>query len=125
MTEEKIKARDHRGRALRTPQQIARDVRAAELRSRSLTYQQIATELGLETAAGAYQAVQRGIPRDPDRRAAEARRIELAKLDTVEQAAWERRSGGSATADPERGRMVEMHQEHARRFRRGRDWSGR
>ncbi len=88
MTDEKIKARDRRGRATRTPAQVTRDVRAAELRSKSLTYQQIATELGLETAAGAYQAVQRGIREIPTEGAAEARRIELAKLDTVERAAW-------------------------------------
>jgi hypothetical protein len=83
-----VKNRDSRGRASRTPEQIAFDLRAAELRSKSMTYTQIAAALGLETATGAYHAVQRGIREIPTEGAEEAKRIELAKLDTVERAAW-------------------------------------
>ncbi len=86
-TQTSIKARDGRGRATRAPQSVENDIKAAELRSKSLSYRQIATQLGV-TAGTAYQMVQRGIREIPTEGAEEARRIELAKLDTVEQAAW-------------------------------------
>jgi hypothetical protein len=86
-TKQTIRARDHRGRAVRTPASVEQDLRAAELRSKSLSYRQIGTELGMNVSS-AFQAVQRGIREIPTEGATEARRIELAKLDTVEQAAW-------------------------------------
>lgn len=87
MTTKSIKARDGRGRATRAPQSVEHDIKAAELRSKSKSYRQIAGELGVSPGT-AYQMVQRGIKEIPTEGAEEARRIELAKLDTVEQAAW-------------------------------------
>lgn len=81
------RARDQHGRLVRTPEQIEHDLRAADLRSKSLSYAQIAAELGVSRQA-AQQAVMRGIAELPKDGVEEARRIELAKLDTLEQAAW-------------------------------------
>jgi DNA-binding CsgD family transcriptional regulator len=86
-TRKPAKARDGRGRMTRTPSDIERDLRAAELRSKSLSYRQIAAELGV-SVSNAHAAVERGIREIPTEGAAEARQVELAKLDTVEQAAW-------------------------------------
>ena len=86
MANQNIK-RDKHGRATRTPEHIAKDIKAAELRSKSLSYKQIGEQLGL-SLQGAYDAVQRGIREIPTEGAKEAKRIELAKLDTMEQVAW-------------------------------------
>jgi DNA-binding CsgD family transcriptional regulator len=82
-TTKSIKARDGRGRAIRTLETIERDRYAAELRSRSKTYQAIADELGIDVAT-AFRAVQRGMEVTPSEDQHKARRLELAKLDRIE-----------------------------------------
>ena len=79
-----ISARDGNGRAIRSIETIEQDRKAAELRSRSMTYAQIAAELdiGKETAR---QAVIRGNADVPVEPLQEARRLELDKLDRIER----------------------------------------
>jgi hypothetical protein len=69
---------------IRTPDQIAKDQRAAEMRSRSMTYQQIGDALGVSRQA-AHQAVQRAISEIPREAAEEVLRLELEKLDFLER----------------------------------------
>ena len=69
---------------IRTPEQIAKDNKAAELRSRSVTYQQIGDFLGM-TRQAAHQAVQRAIRDIPKDGAEETLRLELEKLDFLER----------------------------------------
>lgn len=69
---------------MRTPEQMAVDREAARLRSRGLTYPQIAAEMGC-AVSNAYERVQRAIADLPTEDVAEARAIELAKLDDLEQ----------------------------------------
>lgn len=49
------------GRYIRTPETVERDARAADLRAKALTYQQIADELGFADKKGAQRAVERAI----------------------------------------------------------------
>jgi hypothetical protein len=69
---------------MRTPEQIALDHRAAEMRSRSLTYQQIGDQLGM-TRQAAHQAVQRAIAEIPKEGTDAALHLELDKLDLLER----------------------------------------
>ena len=72
------------GDFIRTPEQIAKDNRAAEMRSQGLSYEQIGTELGYSKQA-AHKAVQRAISEIPKEGAAEVLSIELEKLDRVDR----------------------------------------
>jgi hypothetical protein len=84
-----IKARDGRGRAIRAVETVEQDKRAAELRSASLTLDQIATELGVSRRT-AGRAVLRGlheIGTDSEDLAA-AKVAELLKLDRRERKLW-------------------------------------
>ncbi len=76
--------RDGRGRFRRGVATAERDARALELASRSMSYRQIAAELGCDVHT-AYTAVQRGLAAIPAPAAAEYRRIELDKLDRLER----------------------------------------
>jgi hypothetical protein len=77
------------GQFIRTMEQAEVDAEACRLRSRRRSYQQIADELGLYDKAAAYRAVQRGLAAIPQEAAAEVLRLELEKLDQLEQAALE------------------------------------
>ena len=79
-----IKARDGRGRAIRSLETVAQDQRAAELRSMSFTYAQIGEQLGVSTST-AFERVTRGMQAVPTEGVVEARRLELAKLDNIER----------------------------------------
>ena len=79
-----IKARDGMGRAFRSPEQVALDHRAAQMRSASRTYQQIADALGISKAA-AFRSVQRAIDDIPKEDTELALKIELEKLDAIER----------------------------------------
>ena len=83
-TKNKITARDGNGKAMRTPEHIAKDQQAAQLRSMSLTYAQIGERLGI-TKQAAHQAVLRAIADIPKDGAEMALKLELEKLDIVEQ----------------------------------------
>lgn len=80
---DKIKARDGRGRNITTLEDAQNAMQAAEMRSRSMTYPQIAAELGIALST-AYDRVQRGFAQIPTEEAKEAKRLELAKLDRIE-----------------------------------------
>lgn len=84
---DKINARNARGRAIRTVEKAALDQRAAAMRARSMSYDQIGAELGLSRSA-AFASVQRAMrdTLDQGREEAEAlRQIELDKLDYLER----------------------------------------
>jgi hypothetical protein len=84
-----MKARDGHGRYIRSAQTVEQDRRAAELRSASLSLDQIAAELGVHrTTAG--RAADRGllaIATDSESLAA-AKANELLKLDRRERRLW-------------------------------------
>jgi hypothetical protein len=84
-TAKSIKARGGNGRALRTVAMIEQDKKAAELRSRSWTYQRIADEFGIDVS-NAYRSVMRGLSEEmtPTEDQIEAKKLELAKLDRIE-----------------------------------------
>jgi len=69
---------------MRTPEQMAKDQRAADLRSLGYTYLQIGEALGI-TKQAAHVAVQRAIRDIPTEGAHETRQMELAKLDRLER----------------------------------------
>ncbi len=81
--------RDGKGRYTRTIDTAERDATAARLRSQRKTYQQIADEMGYETSASAYTAVQRAIAAVPREAGEEMRQLELDHLDMVAQKAEE------------------------------------
>ncbi|MFI2632618.1 hypothetical protein ACH5A2_19800 [Streptomyces collinus] len=53
--------RDGRHRYARSPETVALDARAADLRAQGATYQQIADELGYRSRSGAIDAVRRAV----------------------------------------------------------------
>lgn len=81
MTEQ---TRDGRGEFTRNPETAKRDAEAASMRSRSMTYQQIADALGINKAS-AYAAVQRAMAEILTEPAEAARQFELDKLDALER----------------------------------------
>ena len=72
------------GDFMRTPEQIAKDNRAAEMRSQGLSYEQIGKELGY-TKQAAHKAVQRAVAEIPKEGAKEVLSIELDKLDRLDR----------------------------------------
>lgn len=80
---DKIKARDGRGRNIRTLEDAANDLEAAQMRSRSMTYPQIAAAQGVSLST-AHARVQRAFAAIPTEDVKEAKRIELEKLDRIE-----------------------------------------
>lgn len=75
--------RDGKGRYDRDPETAVRDAECARLRARSLTYQQIADQLGI-TKASAHEAVKRALRDTLEEPAADVRLMELTKLDHME-----------------------------------------
>ena len=69
---------------IRTPEQIASDQRAADMRSMGYTYVQIGESLGV-TKQTAHRAVQRAINDIPKEGATQVLQMELAKLDRLER----------------------------------------
>lgn len=79
-------ARGANGKFIRTAETAERDAEACRLRSRGMSYRDIARELGYASMGGAYRAVQRAladIVREP---AEEARQLELDRLDAALEA---------------------------------------
>ncbi len=75
--------RGHNGQFERTPDTAERDAEAATLRSRGLTYQQIADQLGFAHRSAARKAVQRVLQDTVTEPADELRKLELDRLDTM------------------------------------------
>lgn len=71
------------GRFTRTLEGAERDTEAARLKSRGLSYPQIARNLGYETASGAYKAVQRALAAVPAESVDELRRIQSEQIDAL------------------------------------------
>jgi hypothetical protein len=78
--------RDGRGRYERGQDGAEMAARCLELRSRSYSYRRIAAELGIDVAS-AYRAVQRGLRDIVEEAAEEVRKLELDKLDRLEEEA--------------------------------------
>ncbi|MGD2042032.1 MAG: hypothetical protein PVJ28_00160 [Acidimicrobiia bacterium] len=78
--------RDGNGKFDRDPEVAARDAECARLRSRSMSYREIAAELGISTSS-AYVGVRRALAALVAEPAEEVRKMELMKLDRLEQAA--------------------------------------
>lgn len=77
------KARDTRGRFLRTVHTVERDAAAARLRSEGATYKQIAEQLGYCDKGEAWRAVQRALTMIVKEPAEKLRQVEAAKLDEL------------------------------------------
>lgn len=78
------KSRDGKGIFIRSPEQIALDHRASELRSQSKTFQYIADEFGVSVST-AYNMVQRAIADIPREATQELVALEIAKIDFLER----------------------------------------
>lgn len=77
-----------------------RQAQAVQLRIAGANLTQIAERVGYANASGAHQAIMAAL-RDmlPEQERADARRLELAKLDRLEMSAWNRALGDSEDAD--------------------------
>lgn len=74
---------DKRGRFTRTIDGAERDAEAARLKSRGLTYTQIARNLEYADASGAYRAVQRALAAVPAESVDELRAVQRAQIDAL------------------------------------------
>lgn len=81
--------RGNNGRFTRTIEGAERDAKAARLKSRGLSYGQIAANLGYENASGAYKAVQRALVAVPAESVDELRRIQSEQIDALVAKAFE------------------------------------
>lgn len=80
--------RDGKGRFSRTVDTARRDAEAASLRAKGRTYDAIAAELRFSGRAKAYEAVQRAYADIPYEGVAEARRLDLERIDRLIEHAW-------------------------------------
>lgn len=79
--------RDGNGRFERNAETAARDAEAARLRSRGLTYRQIAEQLGMAGPGKAHEAVKRVLAETVADAAEDLRKVELERLDQMYRAA--------------------------------------
>ncbi|WP_326642900.1 hypothetical protein OG884_18760 [Streptosporangium sp. NBC_01755] len=79
--------RGGRGRFERSLETATRDAEAARLRTRGLTYRQIADELGMAGPGKAHEAVRRVLAETTQEAADDLRMVELERLDEMYQAA--------------------------------------
>lgn len=77
------RVRDGDGRYIRSIENAEYDARAARLRVDGLTYRQIAAELGYADHTSAMDAVKRALAAAPAEAGAEARQVELDRLDRL------------------------------------------
>lgn len=82
------RTRDGKGRFDRDLATAQQDAEAARLRARSMSYAQIAEQLGISKTS-AYEGVQRVLAETIQEAAAEVRQFELEKLDAAERIALE------------------------------------
>ncbi len=110
------RARDGKGRWVRSPEMAARDARAADLRAEGYTFKQIADELGYSSKADAHKAVTSALRDIVAPSVAKLRRAEGDRLEYVAQRLMEiaDREGAPVTAgkdgevvvDPDSGEVV-------------------
>ncbi len=81
------RARGGDGKYTKSIETAENDARAARLRVKGKTYQQIADELGYVDHTGALNAVRRALAAAPREAGAEAQQVELARLDKLVEAA--------------------------------------
>jgi predicted transcriptional regulator len=79
--------RDGKGQYTRTTDTARRDAEAAELRSKGLSYQAIADEMGYASKSGAWEAVQRALKAIVEEPAENLRQLERERLDRMYEAA--------------------------------------
>lgn len=84
----------HKNRALAA----ARRVRAVELKTAGLTYEQIATELGYANRGTVYHVVSQALPTQTVEAVAQLRNMEVARLDMLQFAVWRRAMAGDVSA---------------------------
>ena len=90
-----------RGRKAATPERVAmteKERDALELRKSGLTFEQIARELSYSNGGGAYKAVTRALAATLQEPAAELRRLEVERLDSLLQGLWEKATAGDVQA---------------------------
>ena len=77
------------GRFRRTADNVKRDAEAAALHARGWSFQRIADELGYASKGKAHDAVMRSHAEIPGEDAAEARRIDLDRINRLIEQAWD------------------------------------
>lgn len=81
--------RDGRGKFTRTPASARRDAEAAGLRARGYSFQRIADEMGYASKGKAHEAVTRAYVDVPSEDVAEAKRLDLERIDRLIEQAWD------------------------------------
>ncbi|WP_207555730.1 helix-turn-helix domain-containing protein [Intrasporangium flavum] len=84
----------HRNRALAA----ARQARAVQLATEGRTYQEIADELGYANRGTVYNIVHDALARDRKDAVQDHQRLELARLDALQAALWDRAMSGDVEA---------------------------
>jgi hypothetical protein len=80
------------------PEQIDRELAVVNLRRTGLTWEMIAREVGYASPAGAWKAYERACARTLEEPTAEARRIELDRLDALQYTYWDPAIAGNLRA---------------------------
>lgn len=81
--------RDGNGKFTRTPASARRDAEAAGLRARGYSFQRIADELGFASKGKAHEAVTRAYADIPSEDVAEAKRLDLERINRLIEQAWD------------------------------------
>ena len=84
--------------SVRRLQAVERQRRALELRKAGASFEEIASTLGYAGKSGAYRAVISALKRTLQEPADEVRKLEAARLDRAQRAAWERMLAGDLEA---------------------------
>ncbi|WP_344066932.1 hypothetical protein [Terrabacter lapilli] len=84
----------HRNRALAA----ARQARAVQLATEGLTYQQIANELGYANRGTVHHIVHDALARDRKEAVEDHQQLELARLDALQAALWDKAMAGDVEA---------------------------
>jgi hypothetical protein len=77
---------------------VMRRRQACELHLAGVSYEDIASQLGFQTASGAYQAVRSGVERQESETARQIRDIELRRLDAMLVGLWPTARKGNVAA---------------------------
>lgn len=76
----------------------ARRVKAVELKTAGLTYQQVATELGYTSRGTAYNVISKALKEQTAEAVGSLRGLENARLDALQRALWEAAMTGDVQA---------------------------